>query len=210
MIIPGLLEQDFAEIKRKIYLVQDVSKIIQIDINDGTLFEGSTFLEANLLANLVTPSSFELHLMVQNPLEYVQRKIPNVSKVVCQVEAENISEFIAAAKQLGYVVGLSVDADTNSSALNRYLHDIAYVQFMTIKTGKSAQPFRPDVLDKIQSFFMRNPGIRLQNDGGSNEHTIPLLHKKGIRDFAVTSAIFSTQKPAESKLALEELAHNYV
>lgn len=152
MIIPGILETDFEEVKNKVKLVEDVSEIIQIDINDGTLFDGKTFLDIGLLEDLVTPSSFELHLMVKNPAEYVSRRFKNINRILPHVEAEGLDEFIGKMKILDYSVGLSIDANTDIEMLNPYLDIIDYVQFMTINTGKSGQPFRNDVLQRIEAF----------------------------------------------------------
>ena len=79
MIIPGILEKDFMEVVNKIQLVQDFTTIIQIDIADGKLVKGETFLEIDRIAEIKTKAEIEIHLMVENPLQYLVKKINNIS-----------------------------------------------------------------------------------------------------------------------------------
>ena len=185
MIIPGILEQDFENVKIKVKLVDSISKLIQIDINDGTLFDGKTFLEPTMLDTIDTNAQFELHLMVKNPLPYVQHKIKSVSKMLCHVESDNLDEFFTKCKGFRYKIGLSIDAETPTTTLNEHLSSIDYVQYMTINTGKSGQPFKIGVLKKIEQFHNAYPKITIQTDGGANEKTIPLLKQIGVSSISL-------------------------
>ena len=133
MIIPGILEKDFMEVVNKIQLVQDFTTIIQIDIADGKLVKGETFLEIDRIAEIKTKAEIEIHLMVENPLQYLVKKINNISRICAQIEVKDyIEDFINISHDFGYIVGLSLNPETEIQKLDRFLSKIDYVQFMTI------------------------------------------------------------------------------
>ncbi len=61
-------------------LVDKVTNLIQIDVADGELVDGRSFLSAKRLDEVKTDATFDLHLMVQNPLDFLRSKIKKVSK----------------------------------------------------------------------------------------------------------------------------------
>lgn len=113
MIIPAILEQEPNEALNKITLFAGVAPKIQLDIADGELVRGKTFLDLSFLESLNTfsnktdvkdvptphttninhtsrqpqPPQIQLHLMVQNPEIFILF-IPSFIKEVCvQIEA---------------------------------------------------------------------------------------------------------------------------
>ena len=205
MIIPGILEESFEQVEAKVKLLGDVPNIISVDIKDGNLTEGATFTDVSPIDQLHTSAEFELHLMVKNPIDFVKTKLAKVTKVVAQLEGDNIDEFIEQSTKNGYITGLSISPETPPESLEKYLSAVQYVQFMTVYPGTSGQDFLPEVLDKIAVFRKKFPYVTIQTDGGNNETTIPQLKEAGVNDFAVTSAIFSEEDPAGKLLELERL-----
>ena len=203
MIIPVILETEFEEIQRKIKLMESVSPLVQIDFADGKLVDGKTFLEIERLNEIKTPANFDIHLMVQNPVDYLNTQIKNCTKICAQIEAfDQVDEFIKVAKTWGALVGLSINPETPIEKLNPYVKQLDFVQFMTIIPGAQGRGFKPEVLQNISAFRQKYPHIKIQNDGGTNETNLLDLKQAGVDDFIVGSAIFKSSNPAEKYLQL--------
>lgn len=191
MIIPGIFEESFDEIKSKVEEVSQFAHLIQIDVADGKLVDGKTFLDIIKFDEINTPASFELHLMVKEPLNFLEQKVHNVTKMCPQVETiTQIYDFITLAKEMGYRVGLSLNPETPILKLRPYMEMIDYVQFMTIHPGGQGREFEDNVLDKITEFRSAYFGFPFQIDGGVNAFTIPKVLKAKITDIVIGSALF--------------------
>lgn len=206
MIIPVILEKTWEEVLEKLDLVKDFAELIQIDVADDKLVEGKTFLDADKLAELKIKPKLELHLMVEDPLKYLQEEIPNVIKICSQIEAQvDNHKFISRARELGYKVGLSVNPETDYAQLEDYLKDLDFVQFMDIVPGKQNQSLIPQVLSKIHAFKNKHPQIRIQVDGGVKINNIKNLRDAGVNDFVVGSEILKSSNPHQKYVQLVQM-----
>lgn len=211
MIIPVILEKTWKDIIKKINLVESFSELIQVDIADDKLVEGKTFLGAFKLSELKIKPKLELHLMVENPLDYLKEKISNVIKVCSQIEAPVDNHlFISQARKLGYKVGLSVNPDTNYAQLEEYLKDLDFVQFMDIVPGKQDQSLIPQVLSKIHSFRKKHPNMRIQVDGGVKVSNIKNLQDAGVNDFVIGSEITKSSNPKQKYVQLVQMTQKNI
>lgn len=200
MIIPGIFEKDFEEIKNKVKLIDEVAPLIQIDFADGKLVDGQTFLDISKLEKIETKAEFDIHLMVSNPTDFVMKKVKNITKVCTQIEVNphHIMGFIMMTKKVGYKIGLSIEYKTPTEILDQYVSKIDYVQFMTITPGGSGRPFNEETLKKISDFRAQYKQIPIQVDGGINEETLLKVLKAGANDAVMTSEIFWAQNPKEA------------
>jgi ribulose-phosphate 3-epimerase len=206
VIITAVLETTWKGIVQKIKLFEPFSELIQIDIADDMLVDGKTFSDIDKFSELKTKSNIEIHLMVENPLDYVNRKIPNVTSVCSQIEAQvDNHEFINKAKKLGYKVGLSVGPDTNYAQLEEYLTELDYVQFMDIQPGKQNQSLIPQVLLKISKFREKHPRVKIQVDGGVKMGNIKQLMDAGANNFVVGSEITKSINPKQMYVQLTKM-----
>lgn len=211
MIIPTILEPEFLEVKRKIELLEQYTPMFQIDIVDGKLTDGKTFLEPKLLDTIATESTFELDLMVENPQDYVQNRILSVFKVCANIKAsKNIPEFIQKAKEQDYVVGISINLDTPMELIEPLLGEIDYVQFMDVIPGtQGKQKFNPKVITKVKNFIKEYPGVvEIQVDGGINEEILNEIKNIGIKNYVIGSAIFNSENPIESYKKFKEIVND--
>ena len=71
-IIPGILEKEWAAIEQKIEIVKDFTQVIHIDILDGKFADNHTFLDPKPFKKYTSDILFEVHMMVDNPLQYLQ------------------------------------------------------------------------------------------------------------------------------------------
>jgi len=194
MIIPGILETSLSEIERKIHLVDPTAQLIQIDVADGILVTGATFLELEKLSTIKTSAQLEIHLMVQNPHKYVV-KLGNVSNYLSQVEASHIGDFIRKSRGFGYKTGLSISPDTPNQSLETYLDQIDFVQFMGVIPGGQNRPFESKVLEKIKQFKLAHPQMETRVDGHMNLENIKMIKLLEVSHFIVGSDIFNDAQP---------------
>lgn len=209
-IIPGILEQDFSQIERKIRLVEPYVKWVQIDILDGSLFNNSCFNNPKPLADLDTALFLEAHLMVKNPLKYVEpfysvgfnRFIAHLEGFDLPNGEENVYDFFNLCRQFQAESALAIDLPTAVETLFPYLESIDQVLIMTIPTGRSGQSFHHQALKKISTIRRKQPTLPIEVDGGINSQSAPLAVKAGATRLAATSSIFGKKNV---KQAIETL-----
>jgi len=190
VIIPSIFEESLEKIKTNVKKAEKYFDLIQIDFADGNLVDGKTYLDMYEVGKIKTTSKVELHLMLENPLMALNNRIPNVTKICTQVEANNLNEFIKKSNEFGYLVGISIDVETDFEAVESFIKKIDYVQFMTVKAGGSGRDFEKKVLNKIMDFKLKHPEVPTQVDGHINTDTINIALQHGANYVAPNSALF--------------------
>lgn len=210
-IIPGILEQKFSAIEQKIRLIENLVSWVQIDVLDGTLFNNSCFHDPEPFADLDSSLKMEAHLMVKDPVRYVEpffaagfdRFIAHLEGFSKEGEGkENVYDFILECQSLNAEIGLAIDLPTPVKEILPYLESIDQVLVMTIHTGRSGQPFQRSALKKIAAIRKINSKIPIEVDGGISPKTAPLVVAAGATRLAATSSIFGR---GEVSQAIEEL-----
>jgi ribulose-phosphate 3-epimerase len=192
MIIPGIFEQNFEAVEKKVHSVEEFAPLIQIDIADGILVDGKTFDNVKKLGEIQTNSSFEIHLMVENPINYLEKDVHNITRLCTQVEVGRVEKFLSDAKDFGYDVGLSINPDTPIERLNPHLDKIQYVQFMAVVPGGQGRPFEHSILERIEKFKNGSPSIPIQVDGGIDNETLLLVLRAGAENVVIGSHLFKS------------------
>lgn len=190
-IIPGILEKDWSEIEKKIELVKHFVKTIHIDIIDGKFAENVTFLDPKPFEKYAKDLLFEVHLMVDEPINYLdsfanagfKRFIGHIEHMSSQ------AEFIAKGELLGGV-SLALDVKTPLENLQVDYEDLDSILIMSVKAGLSGQVFMPEVLTKVTKISDSFP-IPVEIDGGINDLTIIQAEKAGVKRFVTTNFLFS-------------------
>lgn len=206
-IFPTILETTIDKAKARIKSVTGIVDTIQLDIVDNILFDGLTYQEVDWIDKLDTNLNIELHLLVSDPLKIVNKKLKKVKTIYFQVETpQDKKSIIQRFKDLGYEVGISIAPNTKLQDIKEYISDIELVQFMTIIPGKQGNPFKMEVLDKINEFKRLYPNKHTQVDGSVNENTIPYLLNIGIDSAVVGSALFQSKDIKQVYIKLSSLA----
>lgn len=211
-IIPAILENNFAEIEKKIRLLEEVNskntreKIIswvQIDLADGSLVPNTTFLDPAPFASLKTQLNFEAHLMVTDPLRYLERfAAAGFKRFYAHVEGTYTEEYIAQGYQLGVEVGLAIDGPTPYEKIHKYLDNIDCVLVMAIEAGFSGKLFRQDTIEKIKKIREADLEIPIAVDGAMNEENAGKVISAGATRICSNSNIFSA---TDIKASIEKL-----
>ena len=66
-LLPGILEQDFAEIEKKLEIIKPFAQSVHIDIIDGKFANNTTWLDPKPFQKYSQDIFFELHMMVEEP-----------------------------------------------------------------------------------------------------------------------------------------------
>ena len=204
MIIPAILEENLDEILRKISIVESVADKVQIDVCDGVFVPEETFLD---LAKINTKAKVEYHLMVSNPLQFVDIPLKASDSVIFHVESKNVEKAINQILQKTKNVGICKNPDTPVSELEKYAHLVNYVQFLTVTPGKQGQEIIKKPIDEAIEFHKKYPTLSIQIDGGINENNMKEIVKAKINNLAMGSAIFSDSNPRKQLEKLNKKLH---
>ncbi len=212
-IIPGILEKDFAEIEKKIELVRGFAKTIHVDIIDGKFAPNTTFLDPKPFTKYTLPSSgqalfFEVHLMVEEPINYLDSfAAAGFKRFLGQVEKMSSQEdFVAKGEFLGEV-GLALDVNTPLESLKADYQDLDCVLVMSVRAGFSAQEFMPGSLEKVKKIREKSQ-ISIEVDGGISDATITQALNCNANRFVTTSFLFSGN-PLANYQKLFSITHQF-
>ncbi len=221
-IIPAILEKDFPEIEKKIHLVEGLVSWVQIDIADNTIFANTTFLDPEPFSSLIDRQtrfvtshkpgldeldkrllSFELHMMVKDPLMYLERftKV-GFKRFFAHVEGQFIEEYIEKCFQLGVEVGLAINGPTDFEMIHKYMDDVDCILVMAIEAGESGRPYREDTTEKIRKIRDVDFEIPIAVDGAMNDTNAAKVISAGATRINSNSFIFSAP---DVKMAIEQL-----
>ena len=153
---------------------------IHIDVMDGKFVPNTSFEDMGVIReiNMVTKYKMDVHLMVDNPLEYINNlNNMNIEYITIHLEIDkNIKYLISKIKELGYKVGLSIKPNTSVIDLKPYLNDIDMVLLMSVEPGMGGQSFIENTTTKIKELKElikeTNKDIIIEVDGGINNETI--------------------------------------
>lgn len=202
-VIPAILEKDFSEIEKKIRLVEGLVNWVQIDIADDTLVPNTTFLDPTPFSGFKTPLHLELHMMVKDPLRYLESftKV-GFKRFFAHVEGQYVDEYIAKCYQLGVEVGLAIDGPSDFEKIHKYLDNIDAVLVMAIEAGESGRPYREDTAEKIKRIRDIDLEIPIAVDGAMNAENAAKVVAAGATRINSNSFIFNS---SDVKIAVEKL-----
>lgn len=156
---------------------------IHVDVMDGK-FVDNTFLSneeaTSILANTTKP--LDVHLMVENPKEYIELYSKfHTECITIHVELNtDLDSLISMIKNKGIKAGLAINPTTNVEVLYKYLEKIDYIIVMGVTPGAGGQRLIPETIDKITKLKKlreeHNYHYELSLDGGVNLDTRPLLN----------------------------------
>ncbi len=202
-IIPSILVKTKNEFLSQISLLEHSVTHLQLDIADGNFVSNTTWSEPEIIRHS-EGYTFELHLMVEHPLEVIAEwsTVANVTKYIVHFESEdNIEEVIShiqASNGLKREVFIALNPETQLSALERIADRIDGVLFMGVTPGFQGQKLIPAVLEKITQCRNRYPHLYTELDGGVHEDTLEAIVKSGVHAICPGSLVFKReQKPSE-------------
>ncbi|MBI4284398.1 MAG: ribulose-phosphate 3-epimerase [Chloroflexi bacterium] len=205
-IVPAILTDDPQTLAKLIRQAETFTDYVQIDIMDGK-FVPSRSVTWESLAGLSTKLHWEVHLMVQQPEDYLGSfKQVGALKAVFHYEATGKPEaVIGMSRQLGLGVGLAINPETPVSAVLPLIKGVDSILLLAVHPGFYGAKFIPEVLGKIAEIRAVRPDIEIGIDGGIKEGNIVQVARSGVDAICVGSAIFLQPDPAASYRRLVSL-----
>lgn len=204
MIIPAILEDNLKDIQLKIAEVSSISEKIQIDVCDGVFVEEETFLD---LEKIQTIETIEYHLMVQNPLKFIDIPLKKNDSVIIHVESKNADKAVDAFLKRTKKIGVCKNPETPVSELEKYVNKVNFVQFLTVSPGKQGQELLEKPFYEASEFKKKHFTMTVQMDGGINEENLKRVVDAKIYNLVVGSAVFKKNNP---KLVLKNLNNKLI
>ena len=192
MIVPAILEKTKEGFLEKISLVTKIHGIerIQVDFGDGIFIENH-LLEAGDMDTLNPAFTWEAHLMVKAPEDFLDYQICGFKTLILHYEAfPSVKELLSALtniKSMGLKTGVAINPDTPVDVLKDVLADQYLV--MSVVPGKQGQAFIPSTLQKIKQLRELLPHAIIEVDGGVNETNIKGCKDAGADLICVGSAL---------------------
>jgi len=208
-LYPAILTESIEIFKQQLDLVRmhPQAPEIHIDVVDGFFANNMTLTPLDLIDLNFDGLEIYLHLMVNEPLDFVfeaisiKERLP-IKGVVAQIERMTYqSEYIQEVKRHGWKIGLSLDLHTPLEAIDVNSWDqLDTLQLMSIAAGFQGEAFSPQVLPKVaeaQTYLKSiNHELELILDGGIKLDNFEAAQQSGVNAVVVGSGIWASPDPA--------------
>ncbi len=200
-IFPSLISSDLLNIQTTIKNLDPNCDGYHIDIMDDHFVPNLTWGPAFVKAiSSVTNLPLDVHLMVDNPVAWVDRlNLKPKDLFVFHIETldsdEEIKDLIKTVKIIGCKAGIALNPETPVEKVFDYLALIDHVLVMSVKPGFSGQKFMESVLSKVKVLNQKRHDMNLPfdigMDGGIDKSNIAMISELSVDQVGVASAIFS-------------------
>lgn len=176
-IIPAVLARDVIALRTQVEHVADLDTVLHIDLADGIFVPDKTLLQPEEYAEVVTQGmTIELHLMVTNPIEVLQRWSDVFDIFSAHVHCETVTPQQWADLRNKYpeeVLNLAIRPETPIEVLKGYSPAPLCVLVLGVEPGKMGQEQLPETHQRIQAIRKIVMLEHLVIDGGVNPKTLP-------------------------------------
>ena len=172
---------------------------IHVDVMDGKFVNN---INNNLKVFKSLKETYDIpiiaHLMVINPLDYIEKIIDYVDIFLFHFEINNDkNRIIQVIKEKQKQVGFAINPETHISNIIPYLEKIDLVLIMSVNPGWSGQKFLENTPKKVDDLaeYKKKFDFLIDVDGGINLTNAKLLTNADI--ISSSSTILKAQNPNE-------------
>ena len=212
-VSPSLLAFDFRfldqEIKR---IIKGKADRIHLDVMDGNFVPNISFGFSILEAIKDYPIFKDVHLMINNPLQYVDKCIMcNADLITFHIESlkykKDVKELINKIHNRSVAVGISIKPNTPVEAIIPFLKDLDVVLVMSVEPGFGGQKFMESSIEKIKKLnqIIEENGYDclIEVDGGINQETANLVKEAGADILVAGSYIAKSESISKAIKSLK-------
>ena len=200
VLIPSIFSDNPSVFKERLTFAETVVHAAQFDVLDGAFCRGDDNLAIEAWPKFNLEYS-EVHLMVKNPLEYLERIAERkITRAIVHVESEfDLEELRAKARELDLLLGFSINPDTDLAKLRQYFEVSNYIQLMGVNPGHTGQKMLDTTVSAV-SYLKRIPNQRLYIvvDGGVTIDNARALVDAGASFLVATTALFGSGDPKDN------------
>ena len=155
---------------------------LHLDVMDG-IFVDNISLQYNECDKIkeLFKIPLDIHLMVQNPIDYIKDFIKLEPKYISfHIEANDIDKCIDYIKKTKTLVGLAINPATKLEKILPYLEKVDLILVMSVEPGYGGQTFINSSLEKINYLneyrIKNNLKFKIEVDGGINIDNIKKIN----------------------------------
>ncbi len=214
-ILPALIPRSVDDVSATVEIFSQTTVTLHIDVVDGV------YVGKDASWNFLEPlpaygGGYEVHLMVAEPEEWVERVcVPGVRRVIVQYEGVgDPGRVVSVLKEIrarGMEVGVSILLDTPETVLEVCVGLVDVIQVMSIpRIGEQGVPFDLRAYERVRTLAHTYASLPIAVDGGVTLEKVAPLSALGARRLVVGSAILHTQDPLETyRMFTESLHHDH-
>jgi ribulose-phosphate 3-epimerase len=198
-----MLSADFGNLERDTKMIdRSAAEWVHIDVMDGVFVPNISFgFPVMKPIRKATNKVLDVHLMIVEPEKYVRRFVEaSADYVTFHYEAtEDIDGCIAAIREAGAKVGISIKPATPTSVLKDVLGKVDLVLVMSVEPGFGGQSFIDGSLDKTRELaqMRKEQGVEflIEVDGGISAKNAADVFNAGAEAVVAGSAVFGAADP---------------
>ena len=210
ILAPSILAADLSNLAQQIRMVElSGANWIHCDIMDGHFVPNITFGPIIVkAARSVTKLPLDVHLMIENPDDYLDDFIKaGANSVTVHEEAViHLNRTISEIKNLGAKAGVAINPSTPVSALGDIAEYVDLVLIMSVNPGFGGQSFISNSLRKVREVAelrkRRNANFLIEIDGGIDTITAKPAIDAGCDVLVAGTSIFKSNNISAATIEL--------
>lgn len=206
-ISASILSADLTNLQAEVSEVEKGgANFIHVDVMDRHFVPNLTFGHP-LVKNLKTDLPLDIHLMVENPQDYIEdfaKSLPNGRKPdgdIITVHAEactHLHRVVQMIKAQGFRASVAINPATSLNAIEEIVDELDMVLIMTVNPGYSGQEFIENCLAKVRTLRANCPHLDIEVDGGVDDKTAVKCKDAGANVLVSASYLFGSKDRAEA------------
>jgi len=213
-LAPSILSADFSRLGDDIMEAENSgADLIHVDVMDGHFVPNITIgpLVVDAISKITT-LPIDVHLMIENPSDYVELFSNVLDKSNRDISLDYISFHIEASyhphrllnkiRELKVKSGIALNPSTPISTITHLLDSMDLLILMTVNPGFGGQSFIETMLPKIKEAkkLIKGSDIEILVDGGVTEKNIKKIRDAGADILVAGSAVFNKKDSIKNNI----------